>query len=112
MRVVVGMVVVAAQLPCQSDRATHPHAHDAAPLLLLHPYTPPQAGLLPDFSLSVRSMPSWGSAQYLALICALLLAHLLGYHLWRAKQESPNPNPNSNPKPNPSHNSNPNPTLP
>ena len=58
-------------------------------------------------------MPSWGSAQYLALlICALLLAHLLGYHLWRAKQESPNPNPNSNPKPNPSHNSNPNPTLP
>eukprot|EP00964_Phaeocystis_antarctica_P010628 scaffold5850_cov61-Phaeocystis_antarctica.AAC.6 len=107
------MVVVAAQLPCQSDRATHPHAHDAAPLLLLHPYTPPQAGLLPDFSLSVRSMPSWGSAQYLALlICALLLAHLLGYHLWRAKQESPNPNPNSNPKPNPSHNSNPNPTLP
>ena len=42
-------------------------------------------------------MPTWGSAQYLALLlCALLLAHLLGYHLWRAKQEGPlrtNPNP-------------------
>jgi hypothetical protein len=63
-------------------------------------------------------MPTWGSAQYLALLlCAMLLAHLLGYHLWRAKQAgllrtNPNPNPNSNPNPNPSpdHNSNPNPS--
>ena len=71
----------------------------------------PQAGLLPDFSLSVRSMPTWGSAQYLALLlCALLLAHLLGYHLWRAKQEGPlrtNPNPESNPGPNPGPSPNP-----
>ena len=33
-------------------------------------------------------MPNWGSAQYLALLlCALLLAHLVGHHLWRARQD-------------------------
>ena len=58
-------------------------------------------------------MPTWGSAQYLALLlCAMLLAHLLGYHLWRAKQAGllrTSPDPNSNPNPSPDPNSNPDP---
>lgn len=45
-----------------------------------------KAGLLPDFSLSVHSLATWGAGQYAAvLVCAAMLAHLLGYHLWRAR---------------------------
>lgn len=47
-----------------------------------------KAGVLPDFSLSLKSMATWGAGQYVAvLVCAAMLAHLLGYHLWRARQE-------------------------
>ena len=48
-----------------------------------------KAKLLPDFSLSVRSMARWGPAQYAEVaVGAAMVAHLFGYHLLRAYREA------------------------
>jgi len=44
-----------------------------------------KAGLLPDFSLSARSVATWGISQIIEVgVAGTMLCHLLGYHCWRA----------------------------